>query len=349
MTEKIRIKDIAEKAGVSTGTVDRVLHNRGEVKPETRELVLKIASELNYRPNIAAQLLKKSFGYQIAILIPKPTNDKCYWSEHPVGIENALRIKTPYNISVTYFLYSLNDGTDFVNKSEERIDSKPGGVIIAPLHKIESVSFCKQLDQNKIPYVFIDTNLEGVNNLSYTGENSIKSSRTAASLIDAISDQNVDVLIVNISKDITNSEHLNSRNDGFNTYFKEKGYSNRNRITVNISSDSMDEIQNKLNPVFSTNKNIGAIFVTSSRVHVVANYLHNQKISVKLIGYDLIEENIKYLNVGIIDFLISQRPVQQGEKSMEILTDFLIGNESVFDKSFYQPIDIVNKENLFTN
>ena len=76
MADQVRIKDIAKRAGVSAGTVDRVLHERGEVKAETKELVLKIASELNYKPNVAAQLLKKSFGYKVAILIPKPTNKK---------------------------------------------------------------------------------------------------------------------------------------------------------------------------------------------------------------------------------------------------------------------------------
>ncbi|WP_234408903.1 LacI family DNA-binding transcriptional regulator [Marinilabilia salmonicolor] len=45
----VRIKDIAEKANVSIGTVDRVLHNRGEVAKKTKEKVLTIAKEMNYQ------------------------------------------------------------------------------------------------------------------------------------------------------------------------------------------------------------------------------------------------------------------------------------------------------------
>ena len=45
------------------------------------------------------------------------------------------------------------------------------------------------------------------------------------------------------------------------------------------------------------NKNIGAIFVTSSRVYLVADYLIQQKIKVRLVGYDLIEENISLLAI----------------------------------------------------
>ena len=54
---KIRIKDIAELAGVSEGTVDRVLHNRGEVSAKSREMVEKVLTEINYSPNLIARSL----------------------------------------------------------------------------------------------------------------------------------------------------------------------------------------------------------------------------------------------------------------------------------------------------
>ena len=51
----VTIKDIAEKAGVSRGTVDRVLNNRGKVAPEKAALIKAIAEELNYKPNTVGQ------------------------------------------------------------------------------------------------------------------------------------------------------------------------------------------------------------------------------------------------------------------------------------------------------
>ena len=45
------IKEIAALAGVSRGTVDRVLNDRGAVNPETAEKIRKIAKELDYKPN----------------------------------------------------------------------------------------------------------------------------------------------------------------------------------------------------------------------------------------------------------------------------------------------------------
>jgi LacI family transcriptional regulator len=67
---KIRIKDIAKRAQVSVGTVDRVLHNRGEVSEETRTLVNNIINELEYKPNLIASSLASKKPFQIGVLLP---------------------------------------------------------------------------------------------------------------------------------------------------------------------------------------------------------------------------------------------------------------------------------------
>ena len=51
----VTIKDIAEKAGVSRGTVDRVLHDRGRVSPSKAKKIKEIAEKMGYRPNIAGK------------------------------------------------------------------------------------------------------------------------------------------------------------------------------------------------------------------------------------------------------------------------------------------------------
>lgn len=51
----VTIKDIAEKAGVSRGTVDRVLHDRGRVAPEKAKLIKEIAEKMGYQPNIVGR------------------------------------------------------------------------------------------------------------------------------------------------------------------------------------------------------------------------------------------------------------------------------------------------------
>ena len=53
----IRIVDIAKMAGVSVGTVDRVIHNRGRVSEENRKKVQAILEMVHYQPNLMARSL----------------------------------------------------------------------------------------------------------------------------------------------------------------------------------------------------------------------------------------------------------------------------------------------------
>lgn len=55
MAKRITINTIAERAGVSRGTVDRVLNGRPHVKPEIAERVLRTMRELGYAPPRAEQ------------------------------------------------------------------------------------------------------------------------------------------------------------------------------------------------------------------------------------------------------------------------------------------------------
>lgn len=62
------IKDIAKKCGVSEGTVDRALNNRGGIKEETKELILSVAKEMNYQPNHLARCLAKGKTHTIGVI-----------------------------------------------------------------------------------------------------------------------------------------------------------------------------------------------------------------------------------------------------------------------------------------
>lgn len=64
------IKEIAKAANVSTATVSRAFSNDTRVKPETKELVLKVASELNYNPNMIARFFVKRTTNLVGLILP---------------------------------------------------------------------------------------------------------------------------------------------------------------------------------------------------------------------------------------------------------------------------------------
>jgi DNA-binding LacI/PurR family transcriptional regulator len=70
------IKSVAQKAGVSTATVARVMHDNGYVAEETRARVLKVVSETGYRINSIARSLKRKrsniIGHLLQSMVPNP-------------------------------------------------------------------------------------------------------------------------------------------------------------------------------------------------------------------------------------------------------------------------------------
>src|SRR5690606_23044934 len=103
--------------------------------------------------------------------------------------------------------------------------------------------------------------------------------------------------------------------EGFRHYIEDTNTSEA-RITIekiDITNTTDESVSNLLDDFLKTHTDIDAFFVTNSRVRSVAKYLRGtaQQHQI-LIGYDLSEENIKYLKDGTIDFLIGQRPEEQG-------------------------------------
>jgi LacI family transcriptional regulator len=66
--KKVTIKQVAQEAGVSTQTVSRVLNDRPDVAPETRQQILEIIDRLGYQPSALARSLIQQRSYTLGIV-----------------------------------------------------------------------------------------------------------------------------------------------------------------------------------------------------------------------------------------------------------------------------------------
>ena len=96
----VTIKQIAELANVSRGTVDKVLNDRPGVKSETRDKILQIAKELNYQPNFLGKALVQSRNpVRIGIVLTPEYNP--FIHDMLTGIRNAENEFSPFGIDVS--------------------------------------------------------------------------------------------------------------------------------------------------------------------------------------------------------------------------------------------------------
>lgn len=344
--KKARIKDIARMAGVSIGTVDRVIHNRGEVAQKTRIKVLEILKETNYSPNLVAQVLKSKKRFHLASLLPASSDDNSFWKKHPLGMIRAIEELDPFPVTLSQVTFDMLNEDDFQKKAQDVLNLKPDGVLLAPIFKSESITFCTQLAGEGIPFVFIDGYIENTEFLAYIGENIFQSGRVAGQLIDMITPENGDILVVTIARNIRNVLHLTNRTEGFLSYFSNSCKNKGKRIILNIPDPSYDTVSSELDKAFTANPAIRSIFITGSRLYLIALYLEKKRMrTIDLIGYDLLDSNVRFLKSGTARFLIGQRPEEQTYNGIKKLFEFLTLHK-IPDRIEYLPVDIVTSENV---
>ena len=339
------VKEIARRANVSLATVDRVINNRGGVSKKTKEKIELIIKELNYQPNILARRLASPKKIKLATLIPNVSQETNFWESPHKGILAAEAEIKEYGIEIEKIFFDLNDKESFNIQAKLILQGKFGGVLIAPLFIEESIQFIRVLKERNIPFVFINSDIPDFNSLSYIGPDLYQSGYVVAHLVSYLIKEESKILIVNIAKEIENNHPLLRIEEGFRHWVTEhqKKY---HILEVEIKQTNYISVETSISEVLNKEGKPDFIFVTSSRVFTVANYLEKRGIGkeIILIGFDFLDENVKFLQNGTIDFLICHKPKEQAYRGINILFQHLV-SEIKFERINLMPIDIITKEN----
>jgi LacI family transcriptional regulator len=302
---------------------------------------------MEYQPNLLASTLASKKTFSFALLIPEPISQESYWNKPLIGVRKAFQEINQYGVNISTHLFKQSDPETFNNEARIVLESNPEGVVLAPFFFRESKEFITELLKRNIPYVFIDSNIKECDKLSYIGQDSFQSGMLAAKLLDYSVPADASILILHFAKQLDNMNHLVQREKGFYEYFdKNKPGSGKKLITQEIADPTSVESQNVIKTLLQTNPEIKGIFVTNSQVYYLASILEKQNLTgIRVIGHDLIYENISFLKKGFVDFLICQRPEEQGYNAIRTLFDHLVLKKEVKNEN-YTSIDIITKENL---
>ncbi len=321
-----------------------MLHNRGEVAETTRKKILEIIEELNYHPNILASTLASKKSALFATLFPHPPSKEGYWNKPLKGVHRRIAELPQYGLQIKSYTFNQSDSKSFVNEAKQILELKPDGVVMAPFFKKEALVFIKELKALGIPFVFIDSEIKDAGQLSYIGQDSYQSGHVSGKLLDMMLPEG-NILIIHFAKEMDNQNHLVQRELGFYNWFKNKEGNVHQLFTAEVPDTESDEWMEKIAKNI-TEKNIKGIFVTNSRVFYVGRLVNKLGIKdLKIIGHDLVKENVEYLKKDIVQFLICQRPEEQGYNSVNKLFRSIVQKRKI-QKRNYTSIDIVTKENV---
>ena len=148
----VKIKDIADRCGLSIASVSKALHGDSDLNEKTAEYIRSVAKEMGYVPNASARLLKTKRSYNIGVLFVDETSSGLeheYFSSMLNSIKDESE-KNGYDITFISHHFGENHLTFYEHARYRNVD----GVIIA------SVDFKDpeviQLVESDIPTVTID-------------------------------------------------------------------------------------------------------------------------------------------------------------------------------------------------
>ena len=340
-TRKYTIKDIAQLAGVSKGTVDRVLHKRGKVSRKAFEQVDKVLKEIDYKPNPIARSLRTNKIYNIYVILPDPCIDP-YWLPAEEGINMALKRYSSFGIVINKYLYNPNEISTFLLQSDKAILASPDVLLMAPIFQSESQEVLEKCYNNKIKVVVFNNHVNTLSEQIFIGQDLKQSGRVAASLMEKISNKKDSVAIVHINKE----PHMQLKEDGFVEYLKEKKQSQACVISKDLNSTEKSCFVKEVSAFIAMNPQVNNWFVTNSKAYLLVEALEKlKKKDFNIIGYDLLPENIRCLKEGNIAFLIHQKPKRQAFLSVSYMAEHFLFGKSIPSRE-YLPIDVITTENL---
>lgn len=310
----------------------------------TKNKILQIVKELDYQPNILASTLASKKSALFATLFPEPPSPDGYWTKPAIGVKKRITELRQYGVQVQPFTFSQSEPQSFVESAQKVLELQPDGVIFAPFFKKESGIFINKLKELQIPFVFIDSEIKNAGHLGYIGQNSYQSGLVSGKLLDLILPEG-NVLIIHFAKEMDNQNHLVQREKGFYDW-----YSKNKRDIHQLFTTEVPDTENEkwMEPVAEIiqKKNIKGVFVTNSKVFYVGRLIEKFGLyDLKVIGHDLLKENIEYLKKDIVHFLICQRPEEQGYNAINKLFRHVVQKRIIATEN-YTSIDIVTKENV---
>ncbi|MEQ8472000.1 MAG: LacI family DNA-binding transcriptional regulator [Marinoscillum sp.] len=337
--KNIRIKDIAQMAGVSVGTVDRVLHGRGRVSPDAAKKVEEVLAQTGYKPNLIARTLGSNKTLRVAVLLPDPNQDE-YWNLAQSGIEQSLDDWSYYDVEIECFYFDLYDAKSFEQTVHSTLSFEPDGVVLAPVFYQESTLLLESLSTSKIPFVLFNSNIPASNPLCFIGQNLHQSGRVAAELISLGTTTSTNILVLHMYENLESSVYLKNKENGLRDFFKDSDY------TI-VSHDLTNPREIEAKVIEAITGNTRGIFVsTSTGTHIVASILEKRGLSdLCLVGFDLLDENLKYLKKGTINFLINQNPKRMAKIGVNHLVNHLLFKKELPTEETF-PIEVITRENM---
>lgn len=340
------IQQIAELAGVSRGTVDRALNNRGRVDQQVAERIYQIANDLGYVPKhkklAASQYISKP-KYKIGVITQ--LCKASFMIQINKGLQDAVQRLYTQGIQV---IIKENEAVEEEAQLKAIAELEQEGIHALAIMPVECdgvrIALNRLVEEKQIPVVTFNSDIIGTKRSCFVGLDNWKSGQTAAGLMGMMTRGNGKILVIT---GYFSNNAGSRRVDGFVEELK-KSFPEMVVAGVQCSFDQAEEVEQIIMTAMLSYPGLTGIFVASGGQSGVKSAFEKLNLSQRpyVILYDLIPVNEFALKEDSADFLIDQAGYEQGNKALMILGDILLRGIQPDKEYIYTEINIKTKYNL---
>ena len=338
----VTLAEIAALAGVSRGTVDRALNDRGRVDPKVAARVRRIAAERGYRPNRAGRMLARAKN-PIRIGVIVQSVETMFMHTVFEEIERASAHFTTTGAEVLVRPLEGVDAQQQLDVIDELLEAGVQGIALSPAEDERVRARIQELSE-RMPVVTFNSDLPDSRRLCFVGQDIYKAGRVAGGLMSRCIPAGSQLLatVGNLKFD-----GHRQRLAGFRDRIREAGFPmedlvvaetfNDYETTFRVVTEAIDRYP-RLRGIYMANLSVSGCAAAIEQA--------GKKGAIRLICHDLNESVRQLLLRGSIDFTIPQNLRQQGYGPLILLRDVLRRKAVPDAARFNRQIDIVCSDNL---
>ena len=318
--QRVTIKDIASAAGVSVGTVSKVLNGDQTVKEKNLRAVENAISALDYNVNNVARSLARK-PIKLGIILPYPFEE--YFGPMVAGIQKGIESLSDYKVNAEFCTCPLySDETQILECLHKLVEKDVNGILFGPFHHFTRVDELAKLESKGIPVVLLLSDIFGSKRLAYVGVDAVLSGKTAADLAVMTLKPGEQCAVFVGNKDF--EEHRAKAESFANQIWERCG----SKATIYETQDDSELAYHLTVTRLTLNPHLRLIYVATANSVPVCKAICDcgKADEVKVIATDVWTELKEYVEQGIVIGALDQHMAEQGDIAVKTLHQYLAEN-----------------------
>ncbi len=338
---RVTLEDISKEINISRTTIYKVINDKGFVADKTKQRVLNTLKEYKYVQNKNARNLALNKSYSVAYVGFRSHSADYFHKIVNVGLSRAKAEFSDHGLTLIIREVDIADAKGQLEIIDVLYEEGIRDFIIAPC---DTDIMCEKVEEMKLngcSIIMLSRDVISDKHDSYVGIDYFKSGYLAAEVMGKILKKGK--LQILVGDEIKVNRDIQYRYNGF--LEKIKSYKDIEVTTVDTNLSTGKHVYDH---VYETAENIQGIFDITYRLQEISKALimANRAQDVKLVGFDLFEENSNFIETSVIDAIIFQDLCGQTYQAVKLFFDKLCYGKPFTKKKYYSRLDIIMSGNL---